>query len=260
MALACVFDCRYAESVNSRVLGIGMIVLAWGRPLPAQGQRFSFDASLHTSEKPYVQATGDGSISAKPDQALIEIGVVSQGATAVIAVAQNAKQTDSVLADLASLPGGSRKLKTTNYSVRPTYQYPKPGAAAAITGYTATNIVEVTLDDLAQVSKVIDSATKSGANVIQKLQYRLKNPALVRGQALRAAAEEAKANAEAIAAGLGLKVIRVLSAEEVTSEEGLGMYKKMPPPPPPGTVPATPMEVGAIEVSVNVIVRVEIGQ
>ena len=240
-----------------------MIVLAWGGPLPVQGQRVSIDAALHTAEKPYVQATGEATVSAKPDQAVVEIGVISQGGTAVAVAAQNAKQTDEFLASLASVLGGSKKLRTTSYSVQPNYQSPKPGAAAVISGYRATNIVEVTLDDLAQVSKVIDSATQSGANVVQKLQYRLKDPSPVRGQALREAAEQAKASAEAIASGLGLKVVRVLSAEEVTSnEEGFVMYKRTasPMPPPGGTAPTTPLEVGMIEVDVNVIVRVEIGQ
>ena len=234
-------------------------MLAWGSPFPAQGQRWSFDASLHTSDKPYVQAIGEGNVSAKPDQALVEIGVVSQGATAVIAAAENARETELVVADLKRLAGGSGKLKTTSYSVRPNYQLLKQGAKTAIAGYTATNIVEVTLDDLAKVSNVIDSATKSGANVVQKLQYQLKDPSALHGQALRAAAEEAKAGAEAIAAGLGLKVIRVVSAEEVTGEEGFGMKKKVAPPP-PGTAVATPLEVGTIEVSAIVVVRVEIGQ
>jgi len=237
-----------------------MIVLVWGGPKLARGQRVSLDAALHMSDKPYVQATGEATVSAKPDQALVEIGVVSQGSTAIATAAQNAKQTAAVLADLHKLLGGINQLKTTNYSVRPSYQYPKPGAAAVITGYIATNVVEVTLDDLAQVSDVIDSAIQSGANNIQHLEYRLKNPRAVRGQALREAAEQAKASAESIALGLGLKVVRVLSAEEVTPEEGLGMAKKAPPPPPPGAAPATPVEIGMIDVGVTVTLRVEIGQ
>src|SRR5204863_9139464 len=125
---------------------------------------------------------------------------------AVAVAAQNARQTEAVLAVLTNLLGGNKKLKTTSYSVRPNYHYPKPGAAMAITGYTATNLVEVTLDDLAQVGKVVDSATQSGANVIQKLQYRLMNPNPVRAQSLREAAEQAKVVAEALASGLGLKM------------------------------------------------------
>lgn len=237
-----------------------MIVLSCLGSFPAQGQRVSIDAALHTGDKPYVQATGEAILSVKPDQALVEIGVVTQGTTAIAVAAQNAKQTEAVLAELRRLLGGNNQLKTTSYSVRPNYQHPKPGAATAIAGYIATNVVEVTLDDLAQVSKVIDSATQSGANSIQKLQYRLKNPRAVREQALRKAAEEAKASVEAIASGLGLRIVRVLSAEEVTSEEGFLMAKKAAPPPPQDAAPATPVEVGMIEISVTVIVRVEIGQ
>lgn len=106
---------------------LSMIVLAGVRPFPAQGQRVSVDAALHTSERSYVQATGEATVSASPDQALIEIGVISQGSTAVAASAQNAGQTSAVLDDLAKLLGGSRKLRTTSYSVRPNYQHPKPG-------------------------------------------------------------------------------------------------------------------------------------
>ena len=252
-------NCRYPEGVKSRVLLVGVFVLVWGRPNPALGQRVSIDAALRMADKPYIQATGDATMSAKPDQALVEIGVVTQGATAVAVAAQNATQTDSVLTDLRKLLGGSNQLKTTSYSVRPNYQSPKPGVAPAITGYIATNVVEVTLDDLTQVSKVIDHATQSGANNIQHLQYRLKNPRAVRGQALREAAEQARASAEAIASGLGLKVVRVLSAEEVVSDEGFGMAKRAAAPP-PGPVPVTPLEIGMIDVDAEVTLRVEIGQ
>ena len=248
------------SGVQSRSLVFAIVAMAWGRLLPAQGQRVSIDAALHTSEKPYVQATGEATISARPDQAVVEIGVVSQASNANAASAQNAKQTDAVLGELNSLLGHNKKVRTTSYSVRPSFQYSKPSASPIISGYTATNVVEVTLDDLGQVSKVTDTATQSGANVVQKLHYRLKNPNAVRAQALREAAEQAKVSAEAMAAGLGQKVIRVLSIEEVAPEEGYAMSKKAAAPAPSGTAPPTPLEIGTIEVGVNVIVRVEIGQ
>jgi uncharacterized protein YggE len=247
--------------VNSRFLAVSFMALACSGALPAQAQRVSTDDALRIAGKTFIQATGQGTISAKPDQAVVEIGVVSQGATAAAAAAQNAKQTERCLAELGQLLGPGRKLRTTNYSVRPNYQYPKPGATPTITGYTATNVVEVTLDDLSLVSKVIDTATQSGANVVQRLQYQLKNPATVRAQALRQAAEQARISADAIAAGLGVKVVRVLSAEEATPEPGVrvAMYKReMAPPEPGGAAPPTPLEVGMIEVSVTVLLRVEI--
>ena len=55
-------------------------------------------------------------------------------------------------------------------------------------------------------------------------------------------------------------MVRVLSAEEAMPEEGFAMYKRASPPPAPGTTPATPVEVGMIEVDATVILRVEVGQ
>jgi uncharacterized protein YggE len=190
---------------------VGIILVGWGGLL--QAERVSIDAALHQSDKSYVQATGEATISAKPDQVVIDIGVVTQGATAATVAAQNAKQTDAVLADLHKILAATDQLKTTSYSVKPDYQTPKPGATATIGGYTATNVVEATLGDLTQVGKVIDAVLQSGAKNIQKLQFALKNPQAARSQALREAAIQAKANAEAIAAGLGVHMVRVLSAE-----------------------------------------------
>lgn len=246
------------SSVKSRTLALAVAALAWGRPALAQGQRVSIDAALHTSDKPYIQAAGEATVSAKPDQAVIEIGVVSQASNANAASTQNAKQTDAVLAELNALLSSGKKVRTTSYSVRPNLQYPKPGAAPTISGYTATNVVEVTLDDLTQVSSVIDTATQSGANLVQRLQYRLKNPNGVRAQALREAAEQAKLSAEAMAAGVGLRVVRVLSVEEVTPEEGFVNYKRAALPAPPAGTVATPLEIGTIDVEVKVTLKAEV--
>jgi uncharacterized protein YggE len=221
--------------VNSRFAVISMMMLSWGRPLPAQ--RVSIDAALHTSDRPYIQATGEATISAKPDQALIEIDVVSQGTTGAAAAALNARQTETVLAELRKVLSGSNQIKTANYSVRPNYQYPKPGATATISGYSSKNVVEVTLDDLALVGKVIDTAIQSGVDNIQKLEFRLKNSRLVRTQALREAAAEARANVGAIAAGLGLRVMPpplpppsqtavTTSSDPVQTETASGLPKK----------------------------------
>jgi len=233
--------------------------LLWAA-LPALCQRASLDATLRTTDKPYIQANGEATISVQPDQALVDIGVVSQGTTASAAAAQNAKLTDAVVAQLGALLKDKKKLKTTNYSVAPNYTYPKSGAPT-ISGYTATNVVQVTLDDLGDVSKVIDAATQSGANIVQGMQYQLKNPGLVRAEALKQAAEKARASAEAMAVGLGLKVVRVLSVEEAMPEEGFAMSRKAPAPPMNAhTAPPTPIEIGTIDVDVSVVLRVEVGQ
>ena len=152
------------------------------------------------------------------------------------------------------LLGANADIKTISYSVSPNYRYPKEGGEPTITGYTATNIVRVTLDDLTRVGNVIDTATQAGANRVQNLQFTLKDEQNVQAQALREAAVKAKRKAETLASALNLKVVRVLSVVESS----------------PTVIPvrdvayarteaaSTPIEPGTIEVRATVTFTVEI--
>lgn len=246
----------YAGGMKSKLLVLSAMILG---ARTSSAQRTAADVSLYNTDKAYVQATGEATVSAKPDQAVVDIGVVSQATTAAAAAAQNAKQTTAVLADLDRVLGPGKKLRTTSYSVQPNYQTAKPGSTPTISGYTATNTVEVTLDDLDLVGKVLDAATGAGANVIQRLQYELKDPSSVHAQALREAAEKAKAAAEAIAAGLGVKVLRVLSSQEEPAGGTAFAYAKAAPLVASQAVP-TRLEIGTIDVTATVTVRAEITQ
>ena len=241
--------------------GVVLIIgFACALPLLSQGERVSIDAALHTTDRPYVEAAGEASVKVKPDEALISVGVVTQAPTAAAVAAQNAKQTDAALAELRKLVGGADHLRTTSYSVRPVYETPKPGSPAVIVGYSATNVVEVTLEDLSQAGRVIDVVAQSGANRIQSLEFRLRDMQPVHSQVLREAADRAKVNAEAIAAGLGVHVLRVISATENLPEGGVVAYKRAAPPPPLAAAAApTPVEIGTIEVEASVTLRVEVG-
>jgi len=117
----------------------------------------------------------------------------------------------------------------------------------------------VTLDDLARIGTVIDSATEAGANYVQGIQFTLRDQDAVRAQALREAASRARAEVDVLAATLGLKVVRVLSVEE-NSPRVLPVRAYM------GAQRATmatagaptPVEAGTLDVSANVVLTVEV--
>lgn len=161
-----------------------------------------------------VRASAEATVTAIPDRARIHIGVVTQAPTAQAAAAENAKRLDAVLAALRKALGTAGSVRTIGYSVNPNMRYPREGGPPTITGYTATNTVEVTVDDLKNVPTVIDTATQIGANTVQSLRFMLRDERPVRAQALREAALLARSNAEAMAAALGLRVVGVLRVEE----------------------------------------------
>ncbi len=206
---------------------------------------------------PSIRVSGEATITAQPDQARIDIGVTTQAQTAQAAAADNARRLETVLAELRRALGSGAEIKTVSYSLNPDYRYPKEGGKPTITGYTATNVVRVTLNDLTRIGQAIDAATQSGANQVQRLQFTLKDEQAAQSQALRAAAVKAKAQAEALAQALGLKIIRVLSVVE--SGAGVQPIMRDVMLARAEAAASTPVEPGTIEVRATVTLTVEIG-
>ena len=205
---------------------------------------------------PYIRTMGEATVTVRPDRAMIDVGVVTQAATSQTAVSQNAQKLETTLASLRQLLGAGADIKTISYSVTPNYQYPREGGQPTITGYTATNTVRVTLDDLTKVGNVIDTATQGGANQIQNLRFTLKDESAVKAQALGEAAVKARASAQALATALSMRVVRVLSVVEAGSPvipiRDVAFAK--------AEGASTPIEPGTIEVNASVTMTVEVSQ
>ncbi|MFY9557861.1 MAG: SIMPL domain-containing protein [Blastocatellia bacterium] len=235
-----------------RLMMIGCIFSFCCIAAPAQEP---IDRTLH----PSIRVTGDATVSVKPDQAEISIGVVTQAPTAQAAAAQNAQKQDSVISELRKTLGSNADIKTVSYSLNPNYRYPKEGGQPTIAGYTASNTVQIKTTNLEQVGKVIDIATGSGANNIQSLRFTLKDEAAARTQALREASTKARSKAEAIASALGLRIQRIVRVEEgglsvrpvmEYAAADTAMLRQ-------STAP-TPIESGSIEIRATVTLTVEV--
>ena len=236
------------EKVIDVVKGLLFILILFAAQASAQ--------DINTKLPPSIQTSGEAVINVKPDRAQIDIGVVTQSDTSQAAVAQNAQKLETTLSKLRQLLGSNADIKTISYTLNPNYRYPKEGGEPTITGYTATNVVRVTLDDLTQVGKVIDAATQTGANRVQNLQFTLKDERIVQvqAQALRDAAIKARSKAEALASALGLKIVRVLSVVEnspVSVPVRDVAYART-------EAASTPIEAGTIEIRATVVFTVEI--
>ncbi|HEX5736562.1 MAG TPA: SIMPL domain-containing protein [Blastocatellia bacterium] len=209
--------------------------------------------------RPAVRASAEAVVIAKPDQAQLDIGVVTQAASAKAAADENARKSDFLLDALRKLLGQDADIKTISYQLTPNYTYPREGGQPKISGYSASNIIQVKTSDLMRVGEIIDTAYKSGANNIHSLQFNLKNDEAVRAQALREAAAKAKAKTEAIAAALGLKILRVLFAEE-SGPVVRPVFAAMEAADARAANVQTPVEPGTIEVRAIVTLTVEVGQ
>ncbi|HEY7164701.1 MAG TPA: SIMPL domain-containing protein [Candidatus Binatia bacterium] len=220
-------------------------------------------ANAQSSDKPppppAVTATAEAVITVEPDQAEIDIGVVTQARTAPDAARENAEKLSRVTGQLKKLIGSGDELKTASYSLTPNYRYPQ-GGKPEIAGYTASNTVRIKTGNLENVGKLIDAGMQSGANNINRLVFTLRDEQNAQLQALRIASQKAKAKTDEMAAAVGLKTIRVLSIVE--GERG---FRPIPVPQLRAAqmeaAPAapTPVEAGTIEVRSTVTLTAEIG-
>ena len=204
-----------------------------------------------------IRVSGEAKVTAKPDRVQIDVGVATHAATSQDAAAQNARAVEAVIGAVRKAAGPGAMLKTVSYTLNPNYQYHSKGGEPTLEGYNAANVVQVTLDELVKIGPAIDAATQAGANQVQGIQFTLRDPDSVRAQALREAALRARADAEVLAAALGLKVVRVLTVEENSPHVvPVRMFKREAM---AASAAATPVEVGTLDVTAEVTLSVEVG-
>ena len=198
-----------------------------------------------------IQATGSASVNVTPDQATFTIGVVTQASTVQEASSQNAAQAGSMIASLNGVVGKSGTVQTIGYSVTPRYSNSNP---PNITGYTATNTVQVVTNDLARLGLIIDTGNQQGGNNISGISFSVEKPDPYVQQALGLAAKQALAHAAAIASGLGAKTGNVLSAQEGSSVIPYRTELAA------ASANITPIQPGTVAVSATVNVSVQLVQ
>lgn len=203
-----------------------------------------------TANVPSIQASGSSTISGiQPDQVQLTVGVVTYANTAQAAASQNATQTNAVIAALNTTLGTNGTVQTIGYSLSPQYTGGNGNTPPSISGYTATNTLQVTTSNLELAGPLIDAANQARANSISGPNYSLQNPEPFTQQALTAAAKQALAHASAIAAGLKATTGAVISAEQSSGVAPVAYMAA-------AASSGTPILNGTVSVSASVTVTV----
>jgi uncharacterized protein YggE len=205
-----------------------------------------------TARSPFVRATGQATVSVKPDQARISFSVVTQASTAQSASTENATQVSNVLSQLQTLLGMNADIKTIDYSLTPNYNYPQNGGLPTLIGYTASNTVRVTTTNLSIIGQVIDTGVQAGANQVSSLQFGLQDDQPAQNQALKMATAQAKAHADAMASGVGQHTGAINAIEEGVAVSPVLLA------PGAATAPSTPIVTGLVDIQATVTIQVDL--
>jgi uncharacterized protein YggE len=166
-----------------------------------------------------VSVNGEAVTSARPDVALVTIGVESAGKDAKDVLAANSKATGDVIAALKQDGIDAKDLQTSGFSVRPNIDRSQNALASAdgaptINGYSVSNTVAVTLHDLPKLGEIIDKAVTAGANTIDDIRFDVSNQSALLDDARKAAYEDARRKAAIYAAASGLKLGKLVELSE----------------------------------------------
>jgi uncharacterized protein YggE len=156
-----------------------------------------------------LTATGTGMVQVAPDEAVVQLSVITEGKTAAEAVATNARQAQALIDAVSAQP--NHGVTTSGLSVYPivNYQQDQP---PQIVGFRATNSVEVTTKP-DYVGQIYDAGIAAGANQSSGITFRIQNEAPHREEALRLAMEQAFSEAKVVAAAANLEVRGVESVQ-----------------------------------------------
>ena len=171
------------------------------------------ESSAPGSSPALIKASGEARVMAEADRVQVDLAVVSRAPDAELAVAQNAKTSQSVEAALRKSLGPSASIESSGYALSPNYLYVK-GKGQELDGYLVRNRLRISLDDISAAGRIVDSASRAGASEIGQVQFVLKDDSKYRKQALEQATQNAMQRAGIMATALSLRVVRVLSVYE----------------------------------------------
>jgi hypothetical protein len=205
--------------------------------------------SVPAPENPVVVTTGEAVVKRAPDRAFVSVSAESRARTSREAQRTNAEAMTTVLGRLKAAGLVGDAIQTTGYDIQPEFEY--GNGRQTLRGYVVRNAIEVRVDDLPKLGEILDIAVGAGATSVAGVRFDLKDRSGAEREALHRAVEDARARANAAAAGAAMKVERIVRIEEQR-------VNVMPPPRPMMAMRAeaqavtTPVVAGELEIRATV--------
>jgi uncharacterized protein YggE len=160
-----------------------------------------------------LDIVAEGEVTRAPDVVSISAGVVTQSARASDAMAENARRMAATVTALRKAGVADRDIRTSAINLSPQYRYGE-NVPPTITGYQASNQVEVRFRDVSRAGSVLDALVAVGANQINGPTFGLDKPEEALDEARGKAVQTARARAELYAKAAGLRVKRIVAISE----------------------------------------------
>ncbi len=207
-----------------------------------------FNPSLHMPKKGYMKVTGVGTVKAIPDTALVNLGIITENVSLERARRENAIKSTAVVNMLNSMGINNNQISTGSFTIEPLYDFVE--GRQIFKGFRVSNILSVTVTEIANIGEVIDRATTTGVNRVDNIAFTMADPADYYDKALNLAIENALHKGSEIGNALDVEIDEV-PYRIIEKSVGAPTYDtsvaKL-------SAPATPVLPGQIEITSVILV------
>jgi uncharacterized protein len=201
---------------RTRILAVSIFAAALASAAPI---------AMAADEPGRITVTGEGSVTAVPDMAVISFGVLKSAPSAREALDAANKALAETIKGFKDKGVEARDIQTSGFSVSPQFDYSnKNGAPPKVVGYQVSNMLTVRIRNIGALGKVLDDAISDGINSGGSLTFGNSKANELVADARKAAVADAIAKAKSLTEAAGVTTGDILSISEDT------------PPPPQGPV------------------------
>lgn len=212
-----------ARSMRSLLAPLGASLVAAALILPmAAAPALAGDAPQRE-----ISVQGEAQVQARPDMALITLGVTQDAPAAQEAMAQTAQAVARILARLEGLGLEPRDVQTSDLSLNPVWHHDQQKGSAEIVGFSARNTLNLRVRNLDALPGILDAVLTDGANLFNGLQFTVANSEELETAARAAAVADAIARAQTLAQAAGVTLGPVLSIQEQGGGRPMPMRAEM---------------------------------
>jgi len=161
-----------------------------------------------------LTVSGEGQAKARPDQAMLSAGVVTDGKTAADALGANSRAMNNVFATLKRLGIPDKSIQTSGINITPQYPDFNSKQPHHVIGYQVSNSVTVTVDNLDNLGPAIDALVSSGANSLGDISFSIRDPKPLMAAAREDAVKDAIAKADTLSRAAGVTLGPIVSISE----------------------------------------------
>lgn len=171
-----------------------------------------------------MNVSGTGEVYITPDIAYIYIGVQTKADTVKDALSKNNDQAKAIAVAMTKLGVDAKDIQTSSFNVYPSQEYGPLGEVTRSL-FVVDNVVFVTVRDLGKLGVLLDAVVNSGANTINSISFDVKDKKEAISQARKLAIEEARKQAEEIAAAAGVKLGDIQNLNVYANSGPIAMYE-----------------------------------